>query len=232
MTWTLKPFTAFDIETSGVDVESSRIVTAAVAYCGPDGVKTHSWLADPGVPIPAEAANVHGITTEHAQKHGRPAAEVLAEILDALTNRPVGSPIVAFNARFDLTILDRELVRHNLPALDCFPVLDPYVMDKHLDRFRRGKRTLSVMCGHYGARLDEAHEAAADAVAAARLAWKLGSSTKLGLLSLDELHDQQVGWAREQAESLSSYFAKQGRPQHVEPAWPVVPAELVGRAAA
>jgi DNA polymerase-3 subunit epsilon len=45
----------------------------------------------------------------------------------------------------------------------------------------------------------------------------------IGGTELAELHGQQVAWAAEQAASLEEYFAAQGRPERVEPAWPCVP---------
>ena len=49
------------------------------------------------------------------------------------------------------------------------PVFDPYVIDRVRDPYRRGKRNLGALCKHYGVRLDNAHEATADATAAASL---------------------------------------------------------------
>lgn len=234
MSWSDGRLVAFDVETTGVDVDEARIVTAAIARCGGgQPVDTAGWLADPGVPIPDEAAQVHGITTEQAQADGQPSAQVIAEVLDALTERMPGAPIVAFNARFDLTILDREARRHGLvPLVDRGPLLvvDPFVIDKHSDQFRRGKRTLGVMCEHYGVTLDEAHAAGADALAAARLAWRMARRiTELQNLTLVELHAQQVLWAAEQAASLEDYFRRQGRDETCERQWPIVdpPAEAI-----
>jgi hypothetical protein len=40
---------------------------------------------------------------------------------------------------------------------------------------------------------------------------------------IDRLHAAQIRWAAEQAESLEAYFRSQGKDEHVERAWPVVP---------
>ena len=69
------------------------------------------WLADPGVEIPEQASAVHGITTERARTEGRPAADVVAEIIAAI--RAVfarGVPLVVYNAPYDLTLLDARRV--------------------------------------------------------------------------------------------------------------------------
>ena len=76
----------FDLETTGIDVQTSRIVTANVSVIGVDGhpVSRLDWLANPGVDIPEQATAVHGITTQTAVADGRPAAIVVYEIIEAL----------------------------------------------------------------------------------------------------------------------------------------------------
>jgi DNA polymerase-3 subunit epsilon len=234
MSWHLRPLAAFDIETTGVEPESDRIVTAAVSVVGASIAGEHrSWLLDPEIEIPAGATAVHGISTQHARSEGMDARTAVQEITAILAARlREGTPIVAFNARFDLTILDREARRHGLvPLVDRVGgpsgliVVDPFVLDKHLDRFRAGKRTLGAVCAHYRVRLDQAHAANADALAAARVAYRLASTVpELQDADLRSLHAEQIEWAAEQAASLQDYFAEMGRPEHVEGAWPIVPA--------
>lgn len=147
--WHHLPMAAFDVETTGLDVESDRIITAALWRIDPArGTKeVATWFADPGIEIPAEAAEIHGITTEQARAQGRPAADVVTEIaaaLDAVTAE--GLPVVVYNAPYDLTLLDRELALHRPGApLAAQPlVVDPLVLDKRVDTFRRGSRKLST----------------------------------------------------------------------------------------
>ncbi len=233
MSWHLGPLAAFDLETTGTDPENDRIVTAAVSVVGASIAGEHrSWLVDPGIEIPAGATAVHGISTEHARSEGMDARTAVQEITAILAARlREGTPIVAFNARFDLTILDREARRHGLVPLvervggpGGLIVVDPFVLDKHLDRFRPGKRTLGAVCAHYRVRLEEAHSANSDALAAARVAYRLASAVpELREADLRSLHAEQIGWAAEQAASLQDYFAEMGRPEHVEGAWPIVP---------
>jgi len=233
MSWHLGRLAAFDIETTGTDPESDRIVTAAVSLVG-GGIDAehHSWLIDPGVEIPEGAVAVHGVSTERARRDGRDPSESVQEIVSLLADQlAIGTPIVAFNARFDLTILDREARRCGVePLVDriggdqALRVIDPYVLDKQVDRFRKGRRTLDAVCSHYGVRLDAAHDANADALAAARVAYRLGSRVpELAELSLAELHASQIRWAADQAASLQEWFRGQGRQERVEGAWPVVP---------
>jgi DNA polymerase-3 subunit epsilon len=224
---------AFDIETTGTDIENDRIVTAAVSLVGAgEESVSRNWLVDPGVPIPQEATDVHKITNEMARRDGVPTVEAVEEISSLLAEAlGEGTPVVAFNGRFDLTILDREARRHGIEplvdrigGLDGLLVIDPYVLDKQVNRFRKGRRNLSILCEAYRVPLNGAHAADADALAAARLAWRMGKNyPELGELDIFELHEQQIRWADEQARSLQQYFAEQGRPERIEGAWPLVP---------
>ncbi|MGP6171204.1 3'-5' exonuclease [Microbacterium sp. A196] len=217
----------FDLETTGVDVGTDRIVTAYVGVLDSRGdeVAARSWIADPGVPIPDGAAAVHGITTERAQREGRDACEVVAEIRSSLSSLfAQGLPVVAYNASYDFSLLAHECHRHGVAVLEApGPVIDPLVIDKAVDRYRKGKRTLEFVAQHYGVTLDGAHEASADAIAAGRVAQALARAFPLAT-SAQELHAQQIGWARTQAESLTEYFIRIGRidPEDaLDGQWPV-----------
>ncbi|MBM3714596.1 MAG: 3'-5' exonuclease [Actinobacteria bacterium] len=220
----------FDLETTGIDVVTDRIVTAHVGVLDVDGqvVDARDWLADPGIEIPAGAAAIHGISTERARTEGAPAATVVAEVVKALSALfAAGIPVVAYNAPFDFSLLKHEALRHGIAPIEKpSPVLDPLVMDKTYDRWRRGKRTLSVVAAHYAVPLESAHEACADAVAAGRLALALAERFGAWMPpTVDELHLRQVAWARAQAASLTEYFVKIGRLDATSPpldgAWPI-----------
>ncbi len=219
----------FDLETTGVDVTRDRVVTAHVGLLDAAGSVIHArdWLADPGVEIPEGATAVHGITTDHARATGRPAADVVAEVVDALRSLlDAGIPVVAYNAPYDFSLLKHEAMRHGItPILDPSPVIDPLVVDKRCDRFRPGKRTLAVVAAHYAVRLDGAHEASADAVAAGRVAQALAARFADRLPpSADELHTRQIAWARAQSASLTEYFIQIGRldpDDELDGSWPI-----------
>ncbi len=217
----------FDLETTGVDVTVDRVVTAHVGLLGPGGValRARSWLADPGIEIPEGAAAIHGISTAHARAHGRPAADVVAEVVAALRELlDAGIPVVAYNAPYDFSLLKHEAVRHGIvPIAAPAPVIDPLVLDKAHDRFRKGKRTLEVVAAHYAVELTGAHDAAADAIAAGRLAQAIAGRFALPA-DVAQLHTQQIGWARDQAESLTEYFIRVGRldpAERLDGAWPI-----------
>lgn len=235
MTWHIGRMVAFDVETTGVDYETDRVVTAAVIAVGGDRpTQTATWLIDPGIDIPDGAAAIHGVTTAHAQAHGDKAPDALDEIAGALAGQvDQGAPVVAMNARYDLTMLDRELRRWNLPTLterirEPLVVIDPMVLDKQVDRFRRGGRKLVDLCRVYGVQLgeDQAHDCSEDALAAARVAYRIAVVHPRVQMPAADLHRLQVGWAAEQAASLQEYFRspRGGQPDAVvEGAWPLVP---------
>ncbi|KQO98801.1 exonuclease domain-containing protein [Leifsonia sp. Leaf264] len=218
----------FDLETTGINVDEDRIVTA---YLGRINRTTgeitgeYEWLINPGVPIPEGAAAVHGITDEVAAT-GQPAAVGIAEI-QRVIRRSIdrGLPIVAYNGAFDLSMLNAELRRHNLGAFPSFGcVIDPYVVDKAVDKYRRGSRKLIDTAGHYGVTLTGAHDAREDAVATGGVCWAVLDllTEKFGDMTLKDLYRNQKAWAAEQAASLQEYFRRTKDPETVvDGGWPI-----------
>lgn len=218
----------FDLETTGIDVETSRIVSAYVGVIDGSGavVEASEWLCDPGVEIPEQASAVHGITTQRARDEGRPAREVVQEIINAVNGifeRELA--LTVFNASYDLTLLDREARRYGLePLRATSPVVDPLVLDRAVDRYRKGKRTLEAAAITYGVELADAHDAGADAVAAGRVAQALGQRypTELGTDAV-ALHEKQVAWSAEQDANFADYMRRTHNPDFVSNrgGWPL-----------
>lgn len=235
--------TVFDLETTGVDVETARIVTAAVAVLDVTGdiIDEHEWLVDPGVEIPDEAAAVHGITTQIAQDQGGDAGPSVNEIYATLATLTATRPLVIYNAPYDLTVLDRELRRYDeyetgvgLPAHFAPWVVDPLVLDKQLDPYRKGKRTLTVVSELYGIPAEDAHNAFADAIMAGQLAHRMLARFEQrprlaghDLPLAEYLHRRQIDWKAEQAESFQDYL-RRTKDQHtvIRGEWPWIPYEV------
>lgn len=217
----------FDLETTGVDVATARIVTAWLGVLDADGdvVERSDWLANPGVEIPEQATAVHGVSTQHARQFGRPAGTVVAELVDGLAAVfAKGLPLVIYNAPYDLTVLHREALRHGVtPLTEYGPVIDPLVVDRAVDRYRKGKRTLTAAATHYGVALADAHDAGADAVAAGRVAQALARRYAARLaVPAGELHSAQVDWCREQSASFEAYMRRSHNPGFVASGlWPI-----------
>lgn len=216
----------FDLETTSADPCEARIVQACVCHVG-NGAPTDSrvWIVNPGIEVPDGAAQVHGYTTERVRAEGmeaRSAVLLVAGELRAATLR--GEPIVIMNAAYDLTVMDRELRRCDLPLLDVGVVLDPFVLDRHVAPYRKGRRNLTALCAHYNARIDGPHDAAADAIAAARIAWRIARKyPEIGEADPATLHSLQIRWYAEQAAHLEDHFRKTDARAVVNRSWPLQP---------
>lgn len=243
----------FDLETTSPDPETARVVTSAVVVVGDaEPMESFTQLINPGVDIPDEAAAIHGVTNERAQAEGAEASLAIGELLDVLLALiEVGIPLAIFNARFDLTVLDREARRWDMEPISSHPklrVIDPRVLDGFLERFRPGKRTLGATAEYWlpqGKTLgDAAHDADADAITAVRLGYRMvkhgqvirrardrDEEAELARMAaqwesvrydLDALHFAQIGWAEFQARGLEEHFQRTGKPKLVDYVWPVI----------
>ena len=216
----------FDTETTGVDTETARIVSATLAIIGQHGEVTerYDWLLDPGVEIPDAAMRVHGISTEVARTSGIDAAVGIAQITERIAQViDRGLPLVVYNAPYDLTLLRFEQRRYGVAEAAVAPVLDPLIIDKQLDRYRKGKRTLVAVAEHYGVELGNAHDAGEDAIASGRVLQVIAQKYATSLPDdLEQLHTVQAGWARAQAENFQEYMRRVRDPQFVADGdWPV-----------
>lgn len=222
-----KRIAVFDLETTGLDLREARIVTAATAELDMNGSvigDVSQWLINPGIEIPEAASNVHGVTTDMAIANGEDPKVALEAILTSLRGYfELGIPVVAYNAPYDFTILHFEALRHNLePLSNPSPIYDPLVVDKFVDQYRKGKRTLEAGCQTYGVALGQAHNAAADAVAAGRLGQKLAAryADKLPA-EINELHQAQITWSLNQDLSYEEFRQKSQPDFKVTKGWPV-----------
>jgi DNA polymerase III epsilon subunit-like protein len=135
-------------------------------------------------------------------------AAVVAALRDLLD---AGIPVVAYNAPFDFSLLKYEALRHGIPPiLEPSPVIDPLVLDKAHDRFRRGKRTLEAVAAHYAVPLVGAHDAAADAIAAGRVAQALARRFDSTPRSTSCTPVRSAGRARRPTASRSTSSASAG----------------------
>lgn len=213
---------AFDLETTSANPKEARIVTSALVRIDGRDVQEIEHLADPGIEIPQEATNVHGITTEKARAEGRPHEEVLKDTVEAIKAAwEDGLTLIVYNAAFDLTVLRSLTGDFTVTG----PVYDPYVIDRVSDKWRKGKRTLGAVCEHYGVELGNAHEATADALAAARVAWKQVRQHYPNLAQMEEnelMEFQAVKWYEDRV-AFKKYLEGKGRDaSDVSTAWPLI----------
>jgi DNA polymerase III epsilon subunit-like protein len=189
----------WDPREAGPNVQEERIVSCGIALVGGGGETwSHTWLVNPGFAIPPESSAIHGIYDQDvadAPSWEDVAEEVLDLLWEAANERMA---LVVYNAPFDCTVLDRNLRRAGIDpsvlaqlwaAVRC---VDPMLLDRMLDTFRKGSRKLADTAAIWNARaaraqaaagrewkpaalLDRAHkgthDAAEDAIAVCRMAW-------------------------------------------------------------
>jgi DNA polymerase-3 subunit epsilon len=222
--WWEGPLVGFRLDTTGPDVESARIVGAEITVHDPahHEVRIRHLLVDPEVEIPEDAVRVHGITTSAAREFGMPARDGVAEVVRLLAEN-AHLPLVVAHGVVDLTVVDREVRRHDLEAFEPRTVVDPMVLDKELGPRGQGRRTLGAAAEGNGVRLDLSRVGDVGAMPAIRLARALGRTGRLPA-DAQELHRRQVGWHSEQV-LLEQYTSARGRWQgEVSRQWPVVEA--------
>lgn len=230
-----RPWIGFDTETTGVSPQKDRIVTAATVRRSPSGIipasadeEVRTWLANPGIPIPPSAANIHGISTEHAALHGRSPSQVVEEVTTNLfEGLNGGGTIVVFNAGFDLPLLETEAKRTGVESLGervsggFVRVADPLVLDRALDRYRKGKRTLSDLANVYGVDVPaDTHQAHVDALLTLDLlAAMVARYPTLKQMGAEELHEFQMEAHREWAVNFQAFMRSKGREVNIDPNW-------------
>lgn len=234
--WRDQPIATLDTETTGTDPENDRIVTAVLDVYEPDGtqIRSTSLLINPGVEIPQSASDVHGITNERVAADGIDPAMGLTALVGAMYEAWADDmPIVVYNATFDLTLIDRECRRHlATPLTLAGPIIDPMVIDRHVDRYVKGsnQRRLQPTCERYGLTIENWHDAGADAYAAQALARAISLKHDAQMPStLGDLWRWQRALRRDQAASLQDYFARIGKtnddgtPITIPGDWPMIP---------
>jgi DNA polymerase-3 subunit epsilon len=231
--WPDGTIVGFDLETTGTDPVTARIVTAALVYHRPDasgGEGSRTWLVDPGIEIPERATAVHGITTAAAREHGIPAADAVGEIVAALEAVwRAGLPLVVFNAAYDLSLMAAAMLRHGLGALADLPswhgacIIDPLVIDRAVDRYRKGKRTLQAAAEHYRVAATDPHSADGDAVAACLVARAIAEAfPAVAAAERAALMAQQEEWSLAWAQRFQAFLRSKGRADAViDGTWPL-----------
>lgn len=102
---------AFDTETTGTDPEKDRIIEICLL---PAGGPAETFRVNPGVPIPAGASAVHGISDADVQD--LPSFRDIAPKVQALVE---GAVLLGYNSRnFDTLLVDAELRRAGQPGID------------------------------------------------------------------------------------------------------------------
>lgn len=151
-----KPIVFFDLETTGVNIGTDRIVEISILKVFPNGNKeSKTWLVNPEMEIPKESSDIHGITNE--QVVTEPTFKELAPQVSELI---AGCDLAGFNSnRFDIPLLAEELMRAGID----FDMNNRKAIDVQVIFHKKEQRTLSAGYQFYcGKELEGAHGAEAD----------------------------------------------------------------------
>ncbi|MGC6284068.1 MAG: exonuclease domain-containing protein [Polaribacter sp.] len=154
-----RPLVFFDLETTGVNIGTDRIVEISILKVHPNGNKeSYTWLVNPEIEIPAEATAVHGITNEKVVTEPT-FNELAAKVSDLIAD----CDLAGFNSnRFDIPLLAEELMRAGID----FDMDNRKAVDVQVIYHKKEKRNLSAGYQFYcGKELEGAHSAEADTLA-------------------------------------------------------------------
>jgi DNA polymerase-3 subunit epsilon len=151
-----KPIVFFDLETTGVNIGTDRIVEISILKIFPNGNKeSKTWLVNPEVEIPKNASDIHGITNEKVVTE-----PTFKELAPKVSEMIAGCDLAGFNSnRFDIPLLAEELMRAGID----FDMKDRKAIDVQVIFHKKEQRTLSAGYQFYcGKELEGAHGAEAD----------------------------------------------------------------------
>jgi|TARA_B110000858_G_scaffold101132_1_gene116159 DNA polymerase-3 subunit epsilon len=152
----IKPIVFFDLETTGVNIATDRIVEIAVLKVFPNGNKeSKTWLVNPEMEIPQGSIDVHGITNEKVVTE-----PTFKELASTVSEMIAGCDLAGFNSnRFDIPLLAEELMRAGID----FDMKDRKAIDVQVIFHKKEQRTLGAGYQFYcGKELEGAHGAEAD----------------------------------------------------------------------
>ncbi|MGE4288050.1 MAG: exonuclease domain-containing protein [Salinivirgaceae bacterium] len=151
-----RPIVFFDLETTGINVVTDRIVEIAYLKIFPDGKEEEkTQRINPEMPIPPESTAVHGISDDDVKD--KPTFKEFAKTFSKVLE---GSDIGGFNSnKFDIPLLAEEFLRADVD----FDFMKRRFIDVQVIFHKMERRTLSAAYKFYcGKELEGAHGAAAD----------------------------------------------------------------------
>ena len=154
-----KPIAFFDLETTGINIATDRIVEISIAKIFPGGDKEiKTKLINPTIPISLESSAVHGITD--ADVADKP---TFKEVAKELAHFIEGCDLGGFNSnKFDVPLLAEEFLRADVD----FDVSKRNLVDVQNIFHKMEQRTLSADYNFYcNKSLENAHSAEADTMA-------------------------------------------------------------------
>ncbi len=154
-----RPICFLDLETTGINVSTDKIVEIAIVKISPDGTQViKRKLINPEMLIPKTASDIHGISDEMVKD--APTFKVVANEIKQFIE---GSDLAGYNSnRFDIPMLNEEFLRAGVSVdVESRKLLDVQKVFHMMEQ-----RTLSAAYKFYCQKnLDDAHSAEADAMA-------------------------------------------------------------------
>ena len=151
-----RPIAFIDIETTGINVSTDRIVEISILKVSPGGKE--EWMStrvNPGMPIPPKSTAIHGISDKDVEN--APAFREIAKNIAAFLE---GTDLAGYNAiKFDIPVIAEEFLRVNID----FNFLKRKYVDPQVIFHKKEQRTLSAAYQFYCNRaLENAHSSKAD----------------------------------------------------------------------
>ena len=154
-----KPLAFIDLETTGVNLATDRIIEIAIVKVLPDGKRSAKRkLINPQMPIPRQSSEIHGITDEMVKD-----APTFKDVAHELKQMLDGCDIAGYNSnRFDIPMMVEEFLRAEID----FDMKGRKLIDVQNIFHRMEQRTLSAAYKFYCNKiLEGAHSAEIDATA-------------------------------------------------------------------
>ncbi|WP_272023400.1 3'-5' exonuclease [Olleya namhaensis] len=154
-----KPICFFDLETTGINITSDRVVEISILKVFPNGNKeSKTWLVNPEMPIPALVSAIHGVTDERVANE--PTFKQLAPEISTMIK---DADLAGFNSnRFDIPLLAEEMLRADME----FDMKGRVAVDVQTIFHKMEQRTLGAAYKFYCDKsLENAHTAEADTLA-------------------------------------------------------------------
>jgi DNA polymerase III subunit epsilon len=154
-----RPIAFLDLETTGINVSSDRIVEFSILKISPNGKE--EWMSsrvNPGIHIPPKTTAIHGIKDEDVAD-----SPTFREIAKNLANFLEGCDLAGYNAiKFDIPVLAEEFLRANID----FNFTKRKYIDVQVIFHKKEQRTLSAAYLFYCKKeLEGAHGSKADTAA-------------------------------------------------------------------
>ncbi|MBN1117364.1 MAG: 3'-5' exonuclease [Bacteroidales bacterium] len=150
------PIVFFDLETTGINVATDRIVEISYLKVYPNGnEETKTFKVNPTIPIPKESSDIHGILDEDVKD-----SPTFAELAKTIANDLEGCDIAGYNSnKFDIPLLAEEMIRAEVDI----DFKKRKLVDVQVIFLKKEPRTLTAAYKYYCDKdLSNAHSAEAD----------------------------------------------------------------------